>query len=105
MAEEMTQAQLAGNDFSKGFISLVETGKTRMSLRAAGILAARLGIPLSALLSADDQAHGESGVERALNSAIEHTKELEDYAVRTRAEVESALAAVRKLVATPKTSR
>jgi transcriptional regulator with XRE-family HTH domain len=46
----MTQADLAGSDFSKGFISLVECGRTRMSLRAAGILAARLDVSLGALL-------------------------------------------------------
>lgn len=46
----LTQAALAGADFSKAFISLIETGRTRISLRAAGILAARLGVPVSDLL-------------------------------------------------------
>lgn len=48
----MTQAALAGADFSKGFISLLETGRTRISLRAAHILAARLGVEVTDLLSA-----------------------------------------------------
>jgi tetratricopeptide (TPR) repeat protein len=48
----MTQAQLAGPDFSKGFISLLETGRTRVSLRAAHILAGRLGVDVTDLLSA-----------------------------------------------------
>ena len=48
----MTQAQLAGPDFSKGFISLLETGRTRVSLRAAQILAGRLGVEVTDLLSA-----------------------------------------------------
>ncbi len=49
-ARKMTQAQLAGGDFTKGFISLLETGRTRISLRAAEILAARLGVAVSDLL-------------------------------------------------------
>lgn len=48
----MTQAELAGPDFSKGFISLLETGRTRVSLRAAHILANRLGVEVTDLLSA-----------------------------------------------------
>lgn len=52
----MTQAELAGPDFSKGFISLLETGRTRASLRAAQILASRLGVDLTDLLSAPTAA-------------------------------------------------
>jgi tetratricopeptide (TPR) repeat protein len=51
-ARDMTQAQLAGPDFSKGFISLLETGRTRVSLRAAQILAGRLGVEVTDLLAA-----------------------------------------------------
>lgn len=47
----MTQAALAGPDFSKGFISLLETGRTRVSLRAAHVLAGRLGVDVTDLLS------------------------------------------------------
>lgn len=57
-ARGLTQAALAANDFSKGFISLVETGRTRISLRAAQIIAARLGVPVADLLATprtDDQ--------------------------------------------------
>ena len=39
IAREMTQADLAAKDFTKGFISLLENGRTRVSLRAAEILA------------------------------------------------------------------
>ena len=53
-ARGLTQAQLAGEDFSKGFISLVETGRTRVSLRAAEILANRLGVAVSELMKAPD---------------------------------------------------
>ena len=55
-ARSMTQAQLAGPDFSKGFISLLETGRTRVSLRAAHVLAARLGVEVTDLLSAPSAA-------------------------------------------------
>lgn len=48
----MTQAELAGQDFSKGFISLLETGRTRISLRAAHIFAGRLGVEVTDLLAA-----------------------------------------------------
>lgn len=48
----MTQAALAGADFSKGFISLLETGRTRISLRAAHIFANRLGVEVTDLLAA-----------------------------------------------------
>lgn len=47
----LTQAQLAGQEFSKGFISLVETGRTRMSLRAAEILAGRLSVGVTELFT------------------------------------------------------
>src|ERR1044071_3816781 len=47
IARGLTQADLAAKDFSKGFISLVETGHTRISLRAAEVLARRLGVSVS----------------------------------------------------------
>lgn len=49
-ARALTQAQLAGADFTPGFISLLEGGQTRASLRAADILARRLGVAVSELL-------------------------------------------------------
>jgi tetratricopeptide (TPR) repeat protein len=52
IARGMTQAALAAPDFSKGFISLLETGRTRASLRAAQILAGRLGVEVTDLMSA-----------------------------------------------------
>lgn len=98
----MTQAELAGDDFSKGFVSLVETGRTQMSLRAAAIVAERLGVSLSVLLADEDNPRGRIGIEDTLNSAIKRTEELESYAVKTRSELRLALAAVRQLVqATP----
>jgi len=55
----LTQAALAGDDFTKGFISLVETGRTRVSLRAAEILARRLGTSAPELMTL---GAGSSGV-------------------------------------------
>lgn len=47
----MTQAALAGSDFTKGFVSLVETGRAGLSVRAASVFASRLGVPLAELLA------------------------------------------------------
>jgi transcriptional regulator with XRE-family HTH domain len=46
----LTQLQLAAKDFTPGFISLLENGHTRVSLRAAEILAHRLGVGVPDLL-------------------------------------------------------
>lgn len=50
-ARGLTQEQLAGRDYSKGFISLIETGRTRVSLRAAEVLASRLGASVADLMA------------------------------------------------------
>ena len=90
----MTQADLAGTDFSKGFISLVECGRTRMSLRAAGILSARLDVSLGALLG--ETSATDTGLEAALTAALRRTEELERFAQRTQIEVAAALARIRQ---------
>lgn len=66
-ARGLTQARLAAEDFTKGFISLVETGRTRMSLRAAEIIAGRLGVSVAELLGAGEA--GEREVELILTRA------------------------------------
>lgn len=50
---DMTQADLAGDDFSKGFISLVENGRTRMSVRAIQVFAKRLGVTPATIIGED----------------------------------------------------
>lgn len=55
-AAGLTQAQLAGADFTKGFISLVETGRVGISLRAARVFASRLGVSVDELLHTDGSA-------------------------------------------------
>lgn len=63
IARNMTQADLAAGDFTKGFISLLETGRTRVSLRAAEILAQRLGVSSADLIAGGD---GKADLELAL---------------------------------------
>jgi pentatricopeptide repeat protein len=46
----MTQEELAGKDFTKGFISLVELDKAKPSLESLTVLAARLNRPLTFFL-------------------------------------------------------
>jgi tetratricopeptide (TPR) repeat protein len=55
-ARGLTQAALAADDFTTGFISLVETGRTRVSLRAAEILSRRLGVAVSELMVVSESA-------------------------------------------------
>src|SRR5215213_5027706 len=45
-----TQQDLAGNDYSKSYISAIEQGKTRPSLEALQRMASRLDVPASLLL-------------------------------------------------------
>ena len=67
-ARGLTQAQLAEPDFTKAFISLAETGRTRISLRAAEILARKLGVSAADLLrrpDADADPRSELAITRA----------------------------------------
>ncbi len=49
----LTQAQLAGSDLSKSFISLIETGRTKPSIETLTLLAARLQKPVGYFLEQD----------------------------------------------------
>ncbi len=53
-ARGLTQAVLAGTDFTKGFISQLESGTSRLSLRAAQVLAGRLGVTVAELLGSGE---------------------------------------------------
>src|SRR6478672_4009711 len=46
----LTQQDLAGDDYSKSYISAIEQGKTRPSLEALQRMASRLEVPASLLL-------------------------------------------------------
>jgi len=43
----LSLARLGGDDLSRGFLSLVESGRSSISLKALGIVASRLGLPVS----------------------------------------------------------
>ena len=49
-ARGLTQAELAGPGFTKGFVSQVESGISRLSLRAAQEFASRLGVSVTDVL-------------------------------------------------------
>ena len=59
-ARRLTQRQLAGDDFTKGYISLIENGATRVSLRAASIFADRLGVGVADLLQTASRSDRET---------------------------------------------
>jgi tetratricopeptide (TPR) repeat protein len=50
IAANKTQQQLAGDTYSKSYISAVERGKMTPSVQALGVLAERLGLPMSYFL-------------------------------------------------------
>ena len=98
IASRLTQADLAGADFSKGFVSLVETGRARASLRAAQIFADRMGVPLSELVDPSG-SNGATVRLRALlaraariESALADADRVRAELERTRLELERALA-------------
>jgi tetratricopeptide (TPR) repeat protein len=54
IAANKTQQQLAGDTYSKSYISAVERGKMTPSVQALGVLAGRLGLPVSFFLGESD---------------------------------------------------
>src|ERR1051326_1409483 len=54
IAANKTQQQLAGDTYSKSYISAVERGKMTPSVQALGVLAERLGLPMSYFLGESD---------------------------------------------------
>jgi transcriptional regulator with XRE-family HTH domain len=56
----MTQAQLASPEFSISYISAIERGKIRPSLKALSILARRLDVPLTFLLESSPARAAEA---------------------------------------------
>jgi transcriptional regulator with XRE-family HTH domain len=84
----LTQRALAGRRYSPGFISLVETGRSRMSLRTTAVLADRLGVPVSALI---ERAPRRASARQVLDHAWDLCNEMETYARNRRALIETAL--------------
>src|SRR5437660_11869927 len=56
----LTQAQLAAPEFSISYISAIERGKIRPSLKALSILARRLDVPLTFLLEGSPAGASEA---------------------------------------------
>jgi transcriptional regulator with XRE-family HTH domain len=50
----MSLEQLGGGELSRSFLSLVERGRSRISLRALGIVAKRLDLPLRYFLEGEE---------------------------------------------------
>jgi tetratricopeptide (TPR) repeat protein len=75
VAAGLTQTDLAGDRFSKEYISQIERGKTRPTQETVEWLALRLGIDagfLASGISADDRAKAETLLTRADTLAEEH---------------------------------
>lgn len=71
----LSLAQLGGADLSRGFISAVELGRSRISLESLAIIARRLELPIGYFLD-EDTASAEDLAELALDRA--------EAAIRTR---------------------
>src|SRR5215813_13094341 len=56
----MTQAQLAASEFSISYISAIERGKIRPSLKALSILARRLDVPMTFLVEGSPAGAAEA---------------------------------------------
>jgi transcriptional regulator with XRE-family HTH domain len=75
VAAGLTQTDLAGERFSKEYISQIERGKTRPTQETVDWLALRLGVDagfLASGISADDRAKAETLLARADALAEEH---------------------------------
>jgi tetratricopeptide (TPR) repeat protein len=83
IAANKTQQQLAGDTYSKSYISAVERGKMTPSVQALGVLAERLGLPMSYFL-------GESEVD--LSALAESSASMRSTPERERLAREETLA-------------
>ncbi|HLW02215.1 MAG TPA: tetratricopeptide repeat protein [Ktedonobacterales bacterium] len=83
IAANKTQQQLAGDTYSKSYISAVERGKMTPSVQALGVLAERLGLPMSYFL-------GESEID--LSALAETSASLRSTPERERMAREESLA-------------
>src|SRR3954451_4951013 len=81
----LTQTDLAGDRFSKEYVSQIERGKTRPTPETIAWLAARLGVDAGFLehgVSADDRGHVEAALTRgeALSEAADYSGAIEEFA-------------------------
>src|SRR5881398_2008284 len=80
----LTQSELAGDRFSKEYISQIERGKTRPTTETVEWLAMRLGVDAGYLangVSADERAKAEAILARAYTLLGEHAfpEAIEEY--------------------------
>src|SRR6266498_3388544 len=85
VAAGLTQTDLAGDRFSKEYVSQIERGKTRPTQETIQWIAARLGVDASFLasgVSADERARVEAVLTRAeaLTEAHKFDEAVEHYA-------------------------
>lgn len=83
----LTQAQVAGAELTKGFISQVESGQVRPSIRSLQVIANRLGRPLDYFLGDEPLADSKRRAfhRLAAEAALERSDWLEAAAHATRA--------------------
>lgn len=75
----LSQAQLAGDELTKGFISQLESGLVRPSIRSLQLLAARLGKPLDYFVGDESLAGGKRlAFHRLAAEAAAERREWED---------------------------
>lgn len=93
IAANKTQQQLAGETYSKSYISAVERGKMTPSVQALGILAERLGLPMSYFLGESDADLGAlAETSAALRPSPERERQMrEEAAILTLSEAEGLI--------------
>jgi HTH-type transcriptional regulator, quorum sensing regulator NprR len=85
----MSQSELAAGRLSKGFISQIESGRSRPSPESLRFIAQRLGVPLVALLPGIELAQQQAFLLRAAEAAVK---------AREQAEAENLLEEARPLL-------
>ena len=85
VAAGLTQTDLAGDRFSKEYISQIERGKTRPTPETVSWLASRLGVDTAFLasgISSDERARAEAVLARAeaLTERLDFDSAIDEYA-------------------------
>jgi HTH-type transcriptional regulator, quorum sensing regulator NprR len=76
----LTQEQLGSPQFTKGYISALERGSVRPSLKALEFIAARLELPLAYFVAVAQEGDGNSDRDRELESVQEELNYQYNYA-------------------------
>lgn len=92
LEQGMSQSELAAGRLSKGFISQIESGRSRPSPESLRFIAARLNVPMVALLPGLELAQQQAFLLRAAEAAVK---------VREQAEAATLLDEVRPLLTAP----